>query len=325
MDTMSNKEPLYGRDRVMKASSAIHDLAIFVEETAREPVGNVNNRIDIIQRRCHEIGGDLFNACREILTRPKYAVVETTAMIVELRARAKELEAKASKMPAKAHEGCREVFRDAHFMSHAASRLERLDAQLLEAHLADDDEQLPPWERDPTPQEEYDEFVRILAKKLGCEECNTIILETIGDLQRGTTTDNERKAVENLCSSCTKAPDDCFPEPTGECDHYDERPGIDWANYYKRELVNCQESLRAKEKTIEGLEAEIARIEDERDSAITEARAVAEHSRKLLRERTNLRMLLRCEISKQLCSYERNREDREQPCGCVTCVAARGD
>jgi hypothetical protein len=160
---------------------------------------HVESRLKIIQTRCHEIASDLFEGCREILTRPEMTPTPTREVIAELRNRSEELRSKASKLPAGE---CGPVFKDAGLMARGASRLEQLNGKLREHAI----EQLPPEERDMTPEEEYDDFRRILAKKLGCEDDNTIILETIGDLQRHDDAEEAASLLERFLANIAYLP-----------------------------------------------------------------------------------------------------------------------
>jgi chromosome segregation ATPase len=119
-----------------------------------------------------------------------------------------------------------------------------------------DDDQVPPWERDMTPEEEYLDYRRILAKKLGCEDDNTIILEAIGDLQL----------------ECAKAEDDAGDKGDKLCILRDKLARSqeleESAKAVTRAVQADNERLKdyqlAKEKTVDGLLAEIARLEDVR-------------------------------------------------------------
>ena len=90
----------------------------------------------------------------------------------------------------------------------------------------------------------------------------------------------------------------CFPD-NGKFSYYEPME----ADELRRELKKFRDFLAAKERTVVGLEDEIEKAEKRHEA---------------------LRMLMRCEISKQLCSYERNRPDHEGPCNCAACVAALG-
>jgi hypothetical protein len=362
MDTMNNRDPLHGRDIVMNVSSTLHDLGAFLEETLKGNFQEVEGRLQIAHVRCHELGGELFRACSEVITIAGLDGTDSESLVNELYQRCVELQGIAGKLPAGE---CGPVFKDANLMRRAATHIVRListSASRVEAQcrtvenichtctkMPDDcfpdngecpyyeptDESLPPWERDMTPEEEYDDFRRILAKKLGVEEDNTIILEAIGILQHGFE-ENEnalafiRKHDEDSDQLCI------LRDKLARSKELEES-----AKAVTRAVQADNERLKdfqlAKEKTIEVLMSDIKSAEDaahlqtirademqhERDEAVTEAMAVGEHSQKLLRKRENLRMLLRCEVSGQLCSYERNREDREDECECPACCAAR--
>jgi hypothetical protein len=52
-------------ERVAKISSQLVDLAIFVEETRKGKFLDVEKRLELVQVRCHELGGELFKLCGE--------------------------------------------------------------------------------------------------------------------------------------------------------------------------------------------------------------------------------------------------------------------
>jgi hypothetical protein len=129
MGGLMTTEKLHGRDRVAQASATLHDLGTFAEETLKGSFTAVESRLQILQVRCHEVGGDIFEACREILTRPEASDEITTEVVGDLRARASVLRAKATHLPAGE---CGPLFKDANLMDRAASRIEQLDGTIAE-------------------------------------------------------------------------------------------------------------------------------------------------------------------------------------------------
>ena len=81
--------------------------------------------------------------------------------------------------------------------------------------------------------------------------------------------------------------------------------------------------FRAVERRCAKLKHTVLRLDEHMHACVPVSDAIPSHRERGCDGRLDrVRELLRCETSRQLCSYEHNREGRTQ-CGCRTCVVYR--